>query len=264
MASRHKSKEDSSKSQSKEQKPLQKEVPAPNASQHESPKNGSPDGDKKEDESVTISTKSLLIGLAVVIVIALLVWRFQSMPASPTDTGAEGQTAAAVQDEILAKVNGEDLMRSRITHQMDQLPAQVKGQISFDEILNATINEMVLMQEAKRLGVETTAAEANAYLAITLNQSGITREELRSRAQSRGIDESEIVEIFRRRLTINDLLQEEVFPSVNVSDKEAKDWYEKNKAGLSVPEMVEARHILLAQPEEANATLDRIKRGTKF
>ena len=262
MASRHKSKEDSSKLQSKEQKHLPKEGPA--KSSHEASKSEPPDKSRTEDDSVTISSKSLLIGLVVVIAIALLVWRFQSMPSSPLETGSDKQTAVMVQDELVARVNGEDLMRSRITHQMEQLPAQVQGQVSFSEILDATINEMILMQEAKRLGMETQTAEANAYVAITLNQSGITRDELRKRAQSRGIDESEIVEIFRRRLTINDLLQREVFPTINVSDKDAKDWYEKNKAGLAIPETVEARHILLAQPEEANATLERVKKGAKF
>lgn len=264
MASRHKSKEESSKSQSKEQKHLPKEAPAQSHASHETSKSEPPEKNHTEDESVTISSKSLLIGIVVVIAIALIVWRFQAMPISPSETVSEKQTATAAQDEIIAKVNGEDLIRSRITHQMEQLPAQVQGQISFSEILNATINEMILMQEAKRLGVETSAAEANAYVAITLNKSGITREELRKRAQSRGIDESEIVEIFRRRLTINDLLQREVFPNINVSEKDAKDWYEKNKAGLAIPETVEARHILLAQSEEANATLERIKKGAKF
>ena len=214
MASRHKSKEDSSKLQSKEQKHLPKEGPA--QSSHEASKSEPPDKSRTEDDSVTISSKSLLIGLVVVIAIALLVWRFQSMPSSPLETGSDKQTAVMVQDELVARVNGEDLMRSRITHQMEQLPAQVQGQVSFSEILDATINEMILMQEAKRLGMETQTAEANAYVAITLNQSGITRDELRKRAQSRGIDESEIVEIFRRRLTINDLLQREVFPTINV------------------------------------------------
>lgn len=220
---------------------------------------------ENDEESITISSRTLIIGLVVVLAVALVIWKFQAVPppeaAAPTDADS---LKPAIDDEVVAKVNGEEIYRSRIQHQLDQLPLEMKGAISFDEILNASINEAILLQQAKRLGVDVSDAEANAYFTMSLNTSGVSREELLDRASKRGIDEGEIIGIFRRRLIVNELLQVAVFPSINVSDAEAKGWYEENKGGLGIPETVEAKHILLAQPEEANATLERIKKGNSF
>ena len=216
------------------------------------------DAIKEEDKVVTISSQTILIGLLVVLAVGLAVWKVQSSGTSP-----EVPLPAVQADEPVARVNGETIMRSEIQHQLDKIPMQLRSQISFDEILNSTIRERLLLKEAKREGIEVSKPEAGAYLAMMMNNSGMSKEELGQRAKEKGISEDEILDIVQRRLIINGLLQQEVFLKIMATDDEVKDYYNLHKKDLSIPELVHAKHILLAQSEEANATLNRLKKGGK-
>ena len=221
---------------------------------------GKQDQDKEADQSITISSQTLLIGFLVLLAVGLVVWRIQSP--SPPPSGAPSQSQQGT-DEAVARVNGEEIMRSEIQHQIDKIPLQLKAKVSFEEILNSTIKERILLQEAKRLGIEVSKPEAGAYLAMMMNSSGISKDDLEKRAKDKGISESEIMNIVQRRLVINNLLQQNVFSTVKINDEEVQKFYGNHKQELSIPEMVHAKHILLSQSEEANATLNRLKKGGK-
>lgn len=214
--------------------------------------------DAGPEKVITISGQALLIGFLVVMAVGLVVWRINSNPPQPM---VPPQT---VSDDPVAWVNGENIMRSEIQKQLDTIPLQARAGVLFGEVLNSTIKERILLQEAKRLGIGVSNQEAKAYLALMMNSSGISPEELSLRAKEKGVSEPEIVELLQRRLTVNALLQEKVFLSVNVSDEEVEKFFNAHKVELAIPELVHAKHILLAQMEEANATLSRLKRGASF
>lgn len=51
---------------------------------------------------------------------------------------------------------------------------------------------------------------------------------------------------------------------MRISDKEKKDYFEKNKAEYSKPEQVKASHILVKEEKKANEILEELKKGGKF
>lgn len=227
---------------------------------HTPEKNAVASGEDPE-KVITISSQTLLIGFLVVLAVGLVVWRVHSSTPQPALLATAPPTAS---DEPVARINGENIMRSEIQKQLDKIPLQARAGVLFEEVLNSTIKERILLQEAKRLGINVSDNEAKAYLALMMNSSGISPEEFSLRAKEKGVSESDIVEILQRRLIVNALLSQKVFPKVNVSDEDVKSFYNAHKKELAIPELVHAKHILLAQSEEANATLNRLKKGVSF
>ena len=66
--------------------------------------------------------------------------------------------------------------------------------------------------------------------------------------------------LLKENLLIN-YATEKVVGSVSVSDKEAEDYYNENKASLGGGEAVDASHILVKTEDEANELLKKIKGG---
>lgn len=63
------------------------------------------------------------------------------------------------------------------------------------------------------------------------------------------------IEDLKNSLLAQEMIRKEIDKDISVSDEEAKDFYEKNKAEFSQPEMIRARHILIrvqsGAPEKA-------------
>lgn len=84
------------------------------------------------------------------------------------------------------------------------------------------------------------------------------------------------VQLIKDQLLANAYLTKEILEKVTVSDKEAEDYYEKNKKVFERPEQVRARHILIvikqgagddekkAAKTKAEELLGRIKKGEDF
>ncbi|MDP1809169.1 MAG: peptidyl-prolyl cis-trans isomerase [Actinomycetota bacterium] len=128
--------------------------------------------------------------------------------------------------------------------------------------LDALITEELLRQEAKKENIKVPEAEIDAKIAQVkkmfpdqkqfdqvLKQQGITEAELRTKAS-----EQIMAEKMLKKVTGN----------ITVSDKEMKDFYEKNKASMTTPAQKHWRQIVVKDKAKADALLSRLKDDADF
>src|SRR3972149_1733349 len=71
-------------------------------------------------------------------------------------------------------------------------------------------------------------------------------------------------EDFKKINLVGLLLEREIETKTKVSDKEIRDYYEKNKEDFAPVSQVRLSHILLNTEEEAQKVLERLKKGEDF
>ena len=120
--------------------------------------------------------------------------------------------------EVYAVVNGENITK-------EDIDLVLKGQnVKFDS-LSKDIQKKVIEQI-------------------------IDKKLLASNAISNGIEKTDIFQKSKQDLALQIWIQEE-FKKIKVSDKEKKNYYNKNKSEFKQEETLEARHILVKKEKEA-------------
>jgi parvulin-like peptidyl-prolyl isomerase len=137
--------------------------------------------------------------------------------------------------DVVASVNGEKVTKTEINQVLraqkityDQLPAQYK-----QKILDSVITQALLIQTAEKNGIENTKE---------------FKQEL---------------EKLKKQLALKVFLKQKL-NSINVSEKEAKEFYNKNKDLMfKQPAQVKARHILVKTKEGADKIIAELRNTPK-
>ena len=143
-------------------------------------------------------------------------------------------TSSAVAAKVLAEVNGKKIttedaapMLAQSGMQFEQLPPQIK-----QKIVDQLIERELLKEKAIKSGVEKSKEYQEALKKLKSDLA---------------------LEIWMRKQ----------FNSIKISDKEAKDFYQKNIDKFKQPEMVHARHILVKSEQEAKDIIATLKKTPK-
>jgi len=181
------------------------------------------------------------VGIAVILLIALIAafqWRGGEQPASPT---------------ALAVVNGEGITQQEINALYAQAQAQFPS-VTMEQVLQQRIEEIVLLQEAKRKGITADPAIVEERLQqwIAQIQAAFSEEQIAEQLQRQGTTFARLQEqnreIIAKQAAINELLNKEVLAT---------------RSAL-VPGRVRAAHILLANESEALLVLQEVRAGADF
>jgi peptidyl-prolyl cis-trans isomerase C len=175
-------------------------------------------------------------------------------PAMPTVT-LPADTALAP-DAILVEVNGvaltgkdaETELHMRLSSMRQQVPPEQMGharQQVLSEVVRQFIMKTLLIQEAERQKIVATAEdEVKAYDTIRTNlPPGVTVEQM---MKDSPMGEKRMREEVTTGLRINKLLAMRFTNQMEVTDTEIDDFIEKNKERMTIPEHVQARHILIS------------------
>ena len=170
---------------------------------------------------------------------------------------------------VVAKVNGQTIKKNDLLEggQVVQMRfAQMGQQLSpsakfYRQVLNELIAITLLQQDAKAQGVVASPQEIQQAVAArkgafpseaaykqALKKAGITEESLRQQAGD--------------QLAVQKYVQTRIAPGVNVSDQTAREYYDKNKEKMQVPERLHVRHILIQVKPDAPAA-DKAKARQK-
>ncbi len=205
-------------------------------------------------------TLQFIVGGVVILAIALLALLFyRSQPGT--------SQAATPTDPVVAKVNDQTIMQSQLDAQFNKLPAQFRQVLTKEQVLGQLIDEQLLLQNAKQLGIQISDEEVQQKLATFLKESNIDKRVFEESLQRQGINQQEVMELFRKQLTIQALLDKKFGNKLNVSDKEMLDYYNTHVQDYKLPASTKVRHILIAfgnktQPqteEQAQKVRDMIK-----
>ena len=180
-------------------------------------------------------------------------------------SGEGGSEEIEIADEPVARVNGAPIFQTELERfvennrrQMAQQGRELSEQdlvMLREQVLGGLINREVLLQQAGELGLEAQEAAVETQLANIRSQFG-SEEEYRSALEGQNLSEEELRDNIQVQLTIDRLLQQEVYSNVEVTQEEKQSFYEDNQQLFQQPESVDASHILITTQgldEEAKA-----------
>jgi len=162
---------------------------------------------------------------------------------------------------VVASVNGVGIPESFLKREVQrfeqealnqgQLPEETdKGQIH-GEALDTLISMELLFQESQKRGYTVEEARVDEQLQ-TIKGRFPDAARFNSALEEMSYTEKELKEEIRRKLGIQELVSRDLSPAIEVSDEEAKGYYEANAKLFTQPERVRASHILIAVSEGAS------------
>ena len=183
-------------------------------------------------------------------------------PAAGAQTGAAAEPVKALPEklpDVLAKVNGEAVMRKELEDYVRNLEGQAGSPIPADQrdriyrgVLDQLVGYKLLLQEAKARKVVVADADVDARIAEVKKQ--FPSEDLFMQTLiDRKMTLDQIKSDARRDMSIARLIEAEIAPRVAVKPGQVEEFYKNNPEKFAQPEQVRASHILIATAENADA-----------
>lgn len=173
-----------------------------------------------------------------------------------------------VNDEAITKADYEKVLNRQIKNPQfkQQAGDAVKNPNSFimlitkDRIVNELIVKKILEQQVKKHDIKVSAEDLKKQKEDIYSKVG-GEDRLKQLLKDNGVSEAQFKEDITNEIQINKLV--EAIADTKVSDKDIKEFYEKNKKSFDRPETVKASHILIkANPDEIRQNIiDADKNG---
>ena len=174
-------------------------------------------------------------------------------------------------DEVVAQVNEGVITLSRVKREMksivDSEVQQGKKREDVQKTINEKqgelianlINEELLVQKAKELGMDADVENAinQRFVEIMKENNVKTLEALYEQMRGQNVDPQEVREMWRKQIIRERVIQREVQSAEywKPNATQLKEYFEKNKAKFSKPELVSFSELFLGyagRPDEAS------------
>ncbi len=189
------------------------------------------------------------------------------------------------ENSVVATVNGKDILQAEVEKELQNILMQYQGQASPQQMLQmqsqfkkqaveSLINRQLLFEETDKQNIEASVEEIDAELKKVSAQFE-TPEKFKERLEQMELSEEKLREDIKQNYRIQKLLKSKL-PAITVTDEDISLFYKDNPENFSVPEQVQASHILLSlEPDasdevkkekrsEIQAVLEKIKKGGDF
>jgi len=226
----------------------------------------------------------ILAMFALLLIIPLLTVNVMAQDSNSDSSSQETEVVATVNEEEITRT---ELQKAAGTQQLIMQIAQTNqqfaqllysseaGQELLEEFnktkLEEVINNTLLQQAAADSDVELTEKEKNEMfnkqVAQIKQQNNLTDEQFESALSEQGIESMEQYKkmfLENENLKIQKFIQEKVLSNVEVSDEEAKEFYNNNSQRYKQGERVEASHILVESKEKADELYNKLQNGASF
>lgn len=156
----------------------------------------------------------------------------------------------------LAEVNGAPISAARVD-EYDRLHPQAFSGESGDQrrldVLNQVIAEEILEQRARQFHLE--ASDEDASEKLTEVKSSYTQEEFADQLRAANLTLQDMQSQVRRELTIDRLLNKDVYSRINITDSDLSTYYtsHEDEFNLSEPRYHLARIVVSALPAQMAA-----------
>lgn len=155
--------------------------------------------------------------------------------------------------QVVAEVNGEKITREELYQAM----LLKTGRETLDHI----ILKRLVAQEAKKQGIVVSEDEVTAEVDLLIAESFNGMKEMFLMAlEDYGLTEERV----REDLTIELLLRKLAEKQIDITDADAREYFNANRASFDQPEEVEARHILVETREIAQEVMQQLQNGKDF
>lgn len=151
--------------------------------------------------------------------------------------------------ELAANVNNVPITMERLNTEYDRLPQEYQYFVTKEQYLSQLINEVLMKQEATKMGLTVTEEEVDERVNQFLEDNNMTQDQLDELLVERKLTKDEFREMVKNQQLVDKLLEEAVNSKVNVTSSLALGYYNDNSDSFKVPELVTAKHILISIAE---------------
>jgi len=148
-----------------------------------------------------------------------------------TATLASAQTLVTVNGQAITQEEVDNELMNATQGRFNQVPPEKRAEFR-QQVLQQLIGKELIFDDAKKSGVLNSKEYKEEY--------------------------KKLQERMEKELAIQ-VWQKKLLDSLKISDKELKDYYNKNKEEFNEKETVHARHILVKTEEEAKAIIAELK-----
>lgn len=187
------------------------------------------------------------------------------------------ETFGLTVDRVLAVVNNEIITLSDYKKQVARIDEAADPEKVNEAYLRRLIEEKLILQEAKKAGLDATEKEISLSIENFIKQIGISQQELEIRLADEGTTMSEYRQLIKENIMSLKIIDREVDAKVVVGAGDINLYYETNRdLFLETPEKVLLKAIYLKLSDNASVTeitdlkikslkiYDEIKRGAQF
>jgi peptidyl-prolyl cis-trans isomerase C len=184
--------------------------------------------------------------------------------------------------DVLARVNGEAVMKAELDRLIKNMEASANQQVPAerrDEILRTALDQLVtytvLSQETRARNVTVTDAELDGNLKQMQGQFP-SEQEFRKALAARGMTIEKLRADARMNIGISKMMDAEVSGQPAPTDAQVREFYDKNPDKFKQAEAVRASHILFKVDDkaddatkkkrlaEAQAVMQQVRGGADF
>ena len=169
--------------------------------------------------------------------------------------------AATPLDGIVAVVNEEVIVRSRLEQEISTIAANLRQQgtrlpsyeVLESQVLEQLILTKVQLQLARRTGIRVAANQLNEAVRDIATRNNMTLEQFSYTLQQQGFSFAQFRESIREQIIIQQLRQRQVINRVSVSEREIENFLANQLQQGTASVEFHLKHILIAIPEGASA-----------
>ncbi|MCK5547321.1 MAG: peptidylprolyl isomerase [Rhodospirillaceae bacterium] len=187
-------------------------------------------------------------------------------------TAQEGiRIAAVVNDEAISLLDLESRIIMAIASSNTKDGAETRRRMA-PSILRSLIEERLMLQEARRLGIKVSTTEVENGIALIEKQNGMPSGSLLQFLKSAGVPISTLATRTEAEIGWNKVIGREVLPDIRVSDEEINDAIKSIQANAGKPQYLIAEiYLPINDPSEeggakqvANQLFEQLKNGASF
>jgi parvulin-like peptidyl-prolyl isomerase len=134
----------------------------------------------------------------------------------------------------LAEVNGVKILQDDLDEIALTIPPQLRGNVSYSDLLEQAINYEIVRQEAEKLGITITDEEVDANINESLKKAGLTMDVLKDSTRQQNIRWETLFNAYKKQLLSYKFLNETILKNMTVTEDEMKDFYSAYSKELNV------------------------------
>ncbi len=172
------------------------------------------------------------------------------LAATPVTAKTLSKIAAIVNDDIITTYQLDQAVMKDLTSNTNknQLDITQFGQVKV-QILDKLINEKLMEQQAKKLGLQVSDEELNSAIADVVLKNGLTDETLKQALSTQGVTMPQYREQVKDEILHYKLLSREVNYKVLVTSKEVRDHFDQNIAEYAGGAKLNLNQIIYDLPD---------------
>lgn len=179
--------------------------------------------------------------------------------------------SAEVIERIVARVNGDIITLSEYEERLYPIREEARNSMKPEEfaaqekfiqntVLDAMIDELLMLQKAKEDNINVMDDEIEERLTELKKQNNITSEEQFIEAlKLDGITIEEVKKEIRKQITVMRLRSRDIQSKIEISELDARNYYDENKATYRIPEKAHVLLILIELPASPSESVKSLK-----